>query len=275
MSVAIQKINNIKVKPIQLSTDKDKRPILGADYTPHLYSLTFACAKKGSGKTCVVYSLALACASKDTIIIVFCSTLNNDESWIEIQKEFKKRGIIFIGHTESIRDNDQLANLIDKLKAEAEQRESGKNEFSIPEQRTVLRFDEREHKEVKEKKAKYRSPEYIIIFDDVTKADLGSPDLVALCKWHRHFKAKVIISSQYYNDLAPDARAQIDLFLLFGSIKRSKLKFIYEDSTVKIDEDLFLRLYDEATQGIHDFFYVDKRTNDLRINFDEKFIINP
>ena len=54
----------------------------------------------------------------------------------------------------------------------------------------------------------------MIIFDDLSDEIRNSRDVAALLKNGRHF-AKVIISSQYLKDLRPEARTNIDYFILF------------------------------------------------------------
>ena len=73
--------------------------------------------------------------------------------------------------------------------------------------------DENEEPKKKKKKSKYLAPEYMIIFDDLS-SELKSRSLLSLMKFNRHFKAKLIISSQYLNDLLPESRKQIDLWLI-------------------------------------------------------------
>lgn len=63
--------------------------------------------------------------------------------------------------------------------------------------------DEPKEKKKKSKKSKYLAPEYMIIFDDLS-SELKSRSLLSLLKFNRHFKAKLIISSQWLHDLLPE-----------------------------------------------------------------------
>ena len=145
---------------------------------------------------------------------------------------------------------DQLANLVDDLKQEAKDLEDepdehdkvgGSRNEDVSTQKDVCNTSlerltsmhlaasggdlnemekaqrqqsEKQSKKKKSKKAKFLAPEYMIIFDDLI-SELKSRSLFSLLKPHRHFKAKLIISSQWLNDLLPESRKQIDLFLLF------------------------------------------------------------
>ena len=88
--------------------------------------------------------------------------------------------------------------------------------------------DDNNKKGKKEKKSKYLTPEYIIIFDDLS-SELKSKSLLSLLKFNRHFKAKLIISSQWLHDLLPESRKQIDLFLIFKGFSEEKIALFYKD----------------------------------------------
>jgi hypothetical protein len=66
-----------------------------------------------------------------------------------------------------------------------------------------------EEQEPKQKKDKKIAPEIIFVFDDLS-TELRDNDISTLIKKHRHFKTKVIYSSQYVNDLTPDSRNNTD-----------------------------------------------------------------
>ena len=128
-------------------------------------------------------------------------------------------------------------------------------------------------KEKKTKKSKYLAPEYMIIFDDLS-SELKSRSLLSLLKFTRHFKAKLIISSQWLHDLLPESRKQIDLFLIFKGFASKKLLEIYKDCDSAIPFETFLKIYQKATHKPHSFLYIDSRSDVFRRNFDSKFIIN-
>ena len=101
---------------------------------------------------------------------------------------------------------------------------------------------------------------------------LRNTSILTLIKQHRHFKNKVICSSQSLKDLHPDARDNIDFWILFGGHSEAKLEQIYEDCDLKIDFPSFLALYENATEELYSFLYVDKRGNGVfRKGFNRKF----
>ena len=132
--------------------------------------------------------------------------------------------------------------------------------------------EEPEDDKKKVRKSKYLAPEYMIIFDDLS-SELKSRSLLSLLKFNRHFKAKLIISTQWVHDLLPESRKQLDLFLIFKGFPEIKLKEIYKDCDSSIPFETFLQIYHKATQKPYSFLYIDSRSDLFRRNFDSKFII--
>ena len=99
------------------------------------------------------------------------------------------------------------------------------------------------------KKCKYQAPEYIIIFDDLS-SELKSQSLLTLLKKNRHFKTKLIISSQWVHDLLPESRKQLDLFMIFKGFPDAKLSEIHKDCDSGIPFETFCKIY-KKQQNIH------------------------
>ena len=127
-----------------------------------------------------------------------------------------------------------------------------------------------EDKPLKPRRSKYQSPEYIIVFDDLSN-ELKSRTLLGLLKKNRHFKTKLIISSQWINDLLPESRKQIDLFLIFKGFPERKLTEIYKDCDSGLPFDTFYKLYKKATKKPYSFLYIG--SDSYRCNFDKQFIL--
>lgn len=90
-----------------------------------------------------------------------------------------------------------------------------------------------------------------------------------LLKTNRHSKTRVIISSQFLNDLEPSALKQLDYFLCFRSLNPEKLEKIHQDLDIgNIDFDDFHNLYKEITEEPFSFLYIDVRNEVFRKNFD-------
>lgn len=250
------KINKISNHGMQnntshLSPDK----ILGYDLFPEIYSNLFLVARKKSGKTSTIYNIIKHCCNKESNVIVFCATYEKDMAWIKIQEYLDKKEIPSEFHMSFINDDgvNKLAELIETLKSEKELVE----EEEEPEEPTLaeVMFGE-DRVVIKKKKPKKISQKYMIIIDDLSM-ELKNPFVSALLKTNRHYKSKVIISSQWPNDIPPQARRQIDYILLFSGINHEKLEQLFNNADLNIEFDQFLKLYKDATQERYNFFYID------------------
>lgn len=260
----LRKINHEKVDVPVFAGAGETRPVKGSNLFDELYCNVFLCAKKRSGKTSVIYTMLKRCCGRDTKVIAFVSTLHKDSSWTAIQKMLKDRHIYFEGYTSIFDDQGQdiLATFMkgEEMPPEVEDKEAPKAKLNI--------FDNNDKDEPqKEKKTKYVAPEYIIILDDLSN-ELHTPSVTALLKKNRHLKCRVVLSSQWINDLVPAARKQLDYVLLFKGQSFQKLEEIFRDVDVSVPFDTFVKHYQIATQKNYYFLYIDVRGDTFRINFD-------
>jgi hypothetical protein len=265
--IKIKKINHHIVKPIVVPKVEPDR-IKGYDLINKLYCCIFICAKKESGKTNAIFKILKECTGKKTNLYIISSTVYNDDNWIMITDFFEKKGITIQTFT-SI-DDAKLDELIEELEEKAMKVLEAKKQ---PKPKILLNFNEPEDDRKKERKEKKIAPEYIFVFDDLS-SQLRDKKISALIKKHRHFKNKVICSSQYPNDLAPEARNNIDIFILFGGHSEDKLLEIYNNCDLKIKFPLFMQLYENATSKPYSFLFVDKNKGEFRRNFNHLYSID-
>eukprot|EP00732_Lithocolla_globosa_P003743 Lithocolla_globosa_v1_NODE_3123_length_1759_cov_28.126761.p2 type:complete len:157 gc:universal NODE_3123_length_1759_cov_28.126761:861-1331(+) len=128
------------------------------------------------------------------------------------------------------------------------------------------------HIVVKKKKPKKISQKYMIIIDDLS-LELKDPQVASLLKTNRHFKSKVLISSQWVNDVAPMGRRQFDYVLLFGGINKEKLEALYINADLNIEFDQFMELYKDGTREKYNFFYMDTNGGKYRHNWNIEYDI--
>ena len=259
MSFEVKKLSDEVVKVIPSKVPKDTRPVRGHKLFSEINANICAIAQKNSGKTVTIRHILRKCCGKDTKIIVFCSTLHKDATWIAIQEWAEEKGLVFIGH-ESLKDEDgvdQLELLIKELQAKVEGDE--------PEEKSILDSDSEDEEP---KREKYQAPEYIFILDDLS-TELKSNSIPRLLKVNRHFKSKTIISSQWLNDLHPMSRKQQDYFILFRGHPQKKLEEIHRDASISIPLEEFWKVYKFATEMPFSFLYVDCTTGEFRRNFNE------
>lgn len=269
-------VNDVKIRPVKLKQPEDKRPIKGFALFPELYCIAFFVARKKSGKTTVLAEALRRCASKKTVVIAFVATINSDPAWLAIQDQLEQRGIEFRGYTSiSDEDGDHLKELVHELQELAKQRVAKERRAKEPKAKTLL-FDSDSEDEDAPRKSKYQSPEYMIVFDDIS-GELRSLTLKTLMKNHRHYRTKILISSQYLKDLQPEQRKQIDYWLLFSGLQEPLLETIHNDSVNFIDFDQFQTLYQAATAKPFDFLYVDHNApvkQAFRRNFNEQILLD-
>lgn len=264
--MSFKQINDVEVRPVPLPKT-DKKEILGSELFDELYSNIYLCAKKKSGKTSTIYNIIKRCCDKRTAVFVFCSTYGKDQNWRAI-KDYLDRKSIENEFYSSIKGDDgkenHLKNLVERLKTETS--ESEESEPEEEEEKILLFSDEEIKVTIRKRKPKKTSQRYLFIFDDIS-TELKDPNISHLLKTNRHYKSKVIISSQWLNDLLPMARRQIDVYMIFSGINNEKLEELFKNADLNIEFPQFVSLYREATNQKYSFFYVDASNCKYRKNF--------
>ncbi len=264
--IRLRKINKEKVDPIPV-TAVDKNKIKGYDIIPSLYCNIFICARKKSGKTNTLFKILKECSDKDTEIHIFSSTAYNDENMIYIREYFEKKKYNINFYTE-IKDGKE-----DYLDSIMKNKKDNKEEVEEPVQYLCVYNENLENdKKKKKKKKKKIAPEIIFVFDDIS-SELKSSNINKLVKQHRHYKSKVIISSQEVIDLMPEARKQIDFWLLFGKHPDERLEMIYKSASLPISFEIFKTLYNDATKDKYNFLFIDVNDCIFRKNFNQEYSI--
>ncbi len=274
----IEKINNFKFKLPQSGT-KRKKPILGYDlfnmYTPNFPNV-FLVGKKASGKSTVIYNILDNCINEDTYTFIFSNTFYNDQIWKDIANLLNKKQIQYEAHLSMFEEkNNILAEILNNIESYAKElqmiKNNGVNKLRGIKTPTIIT---EENTIQKKKSSKYAAPMYCFVFDDFS-SELRNPILAKLLKQNRHYHAFIIISSQYFKDIKPEIRMQINYYLLFKNIDEKRLIQIYEDSSLTIRLDKFLSYYKKVTEDLNQkdkhnnkhFLYVNTDNPELRIDF--------
>jgi hypothetical protein len=265
--IKLKKINKEIVNPIPVKKI-DPKKIRGYSTIPALCCNIFACARKWSGKTNTVFKILDDCADKDTEIHIFSSTSNNDDNMIFIRKYFEKKKYKCNFYTEIKEGKENyLTDILKDLEAKTHDESDSDNE-----EIKYISVDNVKKKKKKKKKSKI-APERIFVFDDIS-SNLKLPQISKLVKQNRHYKCKVIISSQEVIDLLPESRKQIDIWLLFGKHPEERLEMIYTSASLPITFHLFKTLYDDATKEKYNFLLIDVNNNEYRKNFNQQYQLN-
>jgi hypothetical protein len=267
----LKQINNMKVNAIPIKKVNPDN-VKGKDIFEELYANIFICAKKKSGKTSFINKILNECMGKDTKLIIFCSTINKDASYRHIIKKWKKKENEVITFTSIVEDKEnQLKQLIEQLTINSESY-SDNSESSSSSEFEYIKTGTKEEKPKKKRKPKYIAPEIIFIFDDLS-TELRNKEVASLLKKNRHVKAKLILSSQYPNDLEPSSLKQLDYLILFAGHTIVKLDKLHKDVDLSIPIDRFIELYRDATNDKYGFLYIDCINGKFRKNLNKEYVI--
>lgn len=273
-SLQIKKINDFKVSKIRLPEEnKINKKIRGGGLLP-LYSNTFICAKKNSGKTTVIFNILKKCVDKETKLYFFVSTIQKDRSWKQIVKYFESKGNQVISNvsTKSEDGSDLIQDILD-TPIEFSDDESSSTEEEEVKFISIDSDEEEVKKKRKKRKPSKMAQKQIIVLDDIGM-ELKKPSIDQLLKVNRHLKSKVILSSQYLNDLSCQARRQIDIWLLFNGCKKEKIQTIMRDCDTHLSYNKFEEIYKYATREKYNFLYIDAHNCKFRKNFNQEIVIN-
>lgn len=268
MNITYNKINNIKIKPLKVP-QIDVTKIKGCKFFESLHPNVLLVARKNSGKTTVLYHILKNCANKLTKVIIFCSTVFKDPSYKLITEMFDKREIKYECFTEIVDGKiNNIKKVIDEMNiGNDDKKEEKEDKKSKKLDRLKFLFcDSDSEEEEKVYVPKKIAPKYIFIYDDISE-DLRSPEIAFLLKKNRHFGIMNIISTQSYKDITPSAWKQIDYSLLFKNIDDKAIEEIRNKLTLPTPENIFLKLYHDATDENYNFLYVDKNKVKYRKNF--------
>ncbi len=271
-----KEINNIKIKPV-VHLALEQNEILGYDYFPTLYSNIYICSRRRSGKTTLIYNILKHCVNKRTNVVFFCSTIHRDSTYKLILEMLEKKKVNVMTYDHFLNGKENiLTGIIEELNNDLETQEQEKikkDEDKLDPKPIMQLFPKEEALERKPRKPKRLSPEYVFIFDDLGN-DLRHASITQLFKTSRHYRAKVIVSSQYIHDLSNSCIKNLDYTLIFKSFNREKLLVLFEALDLSIDFELFEKLYLDATAEPFNFLYVDSRENTYRKNFNKEYLLN-
>lgn len=278
---ALRRINDVKVDPIPLR-GSGKLKVVGAELFARPYANVGVFGPTNSGKTTVIRAIIHRCATPETTVFLFCSTGDMDEGWQVIKEECEEKGIPVVMYDEigeNLRDimQDAKDEKTAALAAAVEEEEEEQFE-AVPAGNGVVEVVKKKKKEpkpAKEKRKKYVPLERLVIFDDMGD-QLRSPLIAQWCKTSRHYRAKTVISTQWFTDVLPATRRQLGYILLFRNMNDDNLKQVIASAGVPLDLEKFKRVYQTAiglTNAAGRFLYLDTLTGEMRKNFSDQIVL--
>ena len=248
-------------------------------------------ARTKSGKTNLIYRTLEATITKGTNVVIFCPSVNTDETYGKMISMLKSKGANVKVH-EHFQENktNHIDNLLDALQEEADvkhgQKGKGK-ESKMKDKRTLQEkmfgayVDEEElqngtgaQPKEKKKKKKKLAPETIMILDDLSSA-CRHKSVTRLLTKSRHYKMRVFTSLHSVCDIHPDALGQVENLLLFANISRNKIEEVAEKCGLTFKDDsrkrsILWEMYEIATSIPFSFFNINKKEMIFKQNFNQE-----
>jgi hypothetical protein len=207
--------------------------------------------------------------NKDTKVFVFSSTHESDDAYVEFKKWAEEKEIEAVYFHSLMQEGvNILAKIVETINQNPPDEEPDEEEHPDP----VVLFNENDIRAKIKKKKKKVIAKFLFIFDDIGN-ELRNKAVEQLVKINRHLKSKVIISSQYPNDLALPARNNINIWILFGGHNLDKLEEIYKIGNFSVTFTEFLTLYYDATKEKYNFLFINRNDNTYRKNFNLEYKI--
>ena len=276
----LEKINNYQVQLPKVGSGKEIKWKGKNLFDVQFWNFAII-GKKKSGKTSLIYTLIKDFCTKKTIVLFFVSTFHKDNTYKVIRDYLDEKKIIYQGFTELKTDGvDNVQCFLEANKGEPESDSDSDEEIktSASAERALraCNFGIVEKKESKKTKKKFE-PEYILVFDDLSD-ELQSKTISALCKKNRHFRCKVILSTQSVKDIISRTIAQMDYVALFKHLNEESIQTIYERLEPNISFKEFLVMYKDVTSaerkdGLNNYLLFDIANETFRVNLDKKIKI--
>jgi hypothetical protein len=268
----LKKINNELVKPIA-NRKLTKDNIKGSSIFSELYCNVFICAKKKSGKSSLIWKILKDCSDSDTKIIIFSATVDKDKTYKHIKKYFSEQPLVtFTSIIENKVDNlNEILLTLRSIEDPVSESDDDEKKEVVNPFYFIYTEEDAKKEERKIKKKKKLAPEIIFVFDDLS-TELRNKTVATLLKSNRHYKSKVLISSQYPNDLKPESIKQMDYVILFGGHDEVKLEKFYRDLDLSISVERFKEMYKFATQKKFNFLYIDTVNETFRVNLNQEIV---
>ena len=248
--------------------------------------------KRRSGKSSLIYTLLKEFTNRGIIVLFFVPTFYKDDTYLSMRNYLEKRKIGYQAYTsieeEGVNNIDMFmdVNNGEEIDIEEEDLNGVLHEKITPTVSPTLGkvgcnfgFECQQEKQVTKEEKKEEKPrikkeiEYLIIFDDMS-GSLRNPSVIKLCKNSRHYKCKIILSSQSIVDLSPQTHQQLDYCVLFKNFNEQSLEQVYSKLQPNISFPEFVELYEKVTNSktgkLNNFLLIDRANESYRVNLCDK-----
>lgn len=244
-------VTEFKIEPYK--NDKpNPENIVAYDLFSEPYTNCIILASKNSGKSTLLGRLIPRLVGRQTIVLVFCSTIKRGSTWKLIKKDFVHNHInclMYDDYEDEMGTNIAMSYVTDMLK------------------------DEDEEEAPKKRKPKKIYPKLIFIFDDFG-AKMREKWVSQLFKVNRHMESKVFVIVHSLSDVEPSTLKNTDVVMTFnGLTSLEKQLHFYNLCEIKLPFEAFCRVYKDATREKYSMLYVDTNNDKLRKNFTEEYVI--
>jgi len=230
----------------------------GMGLFPFKYFVMYICSKRGSGKTVLIYNLIKKLATKRTRIIHVSSTIDKDEMNQRMVAEFQEKYPFY----ETMMSMDEI-DFDTAFKLEDDEPDEDEDtDSSLPLSKISNLLFEKPPRPGKIKKP-ITPLDNLLILDDISP-ELQSKDLARFVKVNRHHRTRIIISSQYLNDLSKTVRSQVDYAIVFKGMEDRKMKELRRGLDLGISDEELLEKYKKMTEKPYSFMTIDVRKDLLR-----------
>lgn len=280
MSFEIKKRNNVKVEipPLKTNTKRFK----GDDLFDIQYFCMTLLGKRKSGKTSLIYTLLKKFVTKNTIVLFFVPTFHKDKTYEPIRNFLDKNKISYDSYSSVEEDGVNILETFMEVnsgfKDKSRKDEQAEDSHPLIENACKFHCDE-EGKDKKKRKREEEPPEYFLVFDDMS-GFLRKPSVLKLIKNSRHFRTKIVLSTQGVSDVHPHVFGQMDYIAVFKNFNEDSLDFLYEKLQLGISLEEFKEIYHYVTSmkfgdNYNCFLLINLPEEKFFVNLDKEVLVEP
>lgn len=227
-------------------------------------------AKTRSGKTTVINHILEHCVDERVDVHIFASTVGLDASWIKVVKDLRHRGVgvttytsIFHPVTGVNQLNAVFAEFERKKKQKEKEKKTRKSIYEVVQAPKFLAAPNpiadpdlvAPSESKKEEDYETSAPEHWVIIDDMDQEQLRAKCLDNNLKKCRHYKARILISTQHIIHVTPSALTQLSMVCFWKGFSPNYMAKLHDRLAMHavIDFKQFWLLYSMATKEDHSF----------------------